>query len=395
MNHQYQILRNETEVNILCEKILTQKYITVDTEFFTNKKTKKFVLSLIQICCGDLNYLIDINDFTEIKDNKNHYLFPQKLKQIFESNKIIKVFHACQQDYEILKNDLQIKVSNIFDTQIGMMFLHVEELYSYQALVQEFLKVKIDKTHQMDNWQERPLKEEQLDYAAADVFYLYKIYPLLVEKLKKKNKLNWAKNYMLEIEETKNQKFSSKFSSHDLIEKYNINIDITDKTKHLIIKELIDFFYENKIESLNLIKNIIEARNLTANRLHHIFKNTQYHYLNNDHHQGIVNIMKAEYPEDDSSSVDNSEDRKNELNYDQSHIFILLKYILRKVAYEYQVAPRLIAEKQDLLNFILGKTHRLNKNDWRYEIFGSKAIDFLNGKVNFSSKDGKLFFIHV
>ena len=105
--------------------------------------------------------------------------------------------------------------------------------------------------------------------------------------------------------------------------------------------------------------------------------------------------MKAEYPEDDSSSVDNSEDRKNELNYDQSHIFILLKYILRKVAYEYQVAPRLIAEKQDLLNFILGKTHRLNKNDWRYEIFGSKAIDFLNGKVNFSSKDGKLFFIHV
>lgn len=386
MNYQYQILRNENEINELCDKILSQKYITVDTEFFTDKKTKKFALSMIQICCDNLNYLIDINDFIEIKNEKNHYIFPQKLKQILENKQIIKVFHGSQQDYETLKNDLKIKVKNIFDTQIAMMFLHVDELYSYQTLVQEFLKIKIDKSHQMGNWQERPLTDEQLNYAASDVFHLYKIYPMIIEKLKKKNKLSWVQSYMNEIEEEKNQKLSS----HDLIEKYNIKIN--EKPKYLIIKELIDFFYNNEIESLNLIKNIVEAKNLTTNRLQHIFKNTKYHYLGEDHYQNILNITKIEYSDDDLNNIIYLEEKKNELNFDQSHLFIFLKYILRKVSYEYKICPRLIAEKQDLLDLILGKNHKLNKNDWRYEIFGKKAIDFLNGKINFFSKDGKLFF---
>jgi ribonuclease D len=386
MNSQYQILRNENEINELCEKILTQKYITIDTEFFTDKKTKKFVLSMIQICCNDLNYLIDINDFIEVIDKKNHYIIPIKLRQIFENSSIIKVFHAYQQDYEILKNDLKIKVRNIFDTQIAMMFLSVDEVYSYQTLVYEFLKIKIDKSHQMTNWQDRPLTDEQLHYAASDVSHLYKIYPMIVEKLRTKNKLSWMQSYMEELERTKNQKLSS----FDLAQKYNINI--TEKAKHLIIKELIDFFYDNEIESLNLIKNIIEAKNLTTNRLQHIFKNTKYHYLNENHYQNILNITKIEYSDDDLNFIDDLDERKNELTFDQSHIFILLKYILRKVSYDHQVAPRLIAEKQDLLNLILEKNHRLNKNDWRYEIFGKKGIDFLNGKIDFYSKDGKLFF---
>ena len=386
MNHQYQILRNEAEVNELCDQILAQEYIAVDTEFFTDRKKKKFVLSMIQICCNNLNYLLDINDFIEIREGKNHCVFPIRLKQIFQDRKITKVFHAYQQDYEILKNDLKIKVKNIFDTQIGMMFLHVEELYSYQALVHEFLKIKIDKSHQMDNWQERPLSDEQLQYAATDVFHLYKIYPMVVAKLQKKSKLHWAKSYMAEIENIKNQKLTS----HDLVEKYNIVL--TEKTKHLIMKELIDFFHENEIESLNLIKNIIEAKNLTLNRLQHIFKNTPYHFLNEEHYQNILNILNIEYSENDLNEINDLDDKKNELSYDQSHIFILLKYILRKVSYEYQVAPRLIAEKQDLLNIILGKNHRLHKNDWRYEIFGKSALELLNGKMNFHCKDGKLFF---
>jgi ribonuclease D len=386
MNLQYQILRNESEVNELCEKILTQEYITVDTEFFTNKKTKKFTLSLIQICCDGLNYLIDINDFIEIKNEKNHYIFPHKLKEIFENNQIIKVFHAYQQDYETLKNDLKIRLSNIFDTQIAMMFLHVEELYSYQTLVQEFLKIKIDKAHQMDNWQERPLTEEQIEYAIADVSYLYKIYPKIIEKLKRKNKLDWALSYMSELEKPKEKKPTSM----DLIEKYNINI--SDKIKHCIIRELINFFHDHEIESFNLIKNIIEAKNLTINRLQHIFKNTQYHYLNEEHHQKILNIVQTEFSENDLKDICDLDNTKNELTYDQSHIFILLKYLLRKIAYKHQISPRLIAEKQDLLNLILNKNHKLNKNDWRQEIFGNFAINFLNGKINFFSKNSELFF---
>lgn len=383
---QYQILRNEDEINELCDKFFAQGYISVDTEFFTNKKSKKFVLSLIQICCDGLNYIIDINDFTEIVDDKKIIHFPKKLREVFENKNIIKVFHAYQQDFEILKNDLGIKIKGIFDTQIGMMFLHAEELYSYQSLVHEFLKVKIDKAHQMDDWQVRPLTQEQLNYAALDVFYLYQIYPMTLEKLKKKGKLEWMMSYMEEIENEKGQKISSE----DLVEKYNINL--TEKSKYLIIKELIDFFHDNEIESLNLIKNIVEAKNLTVNRLQHIFKSSKSK-IDDGHYQKILDITKLEYDENDLNDLEINGKKKSELSYDQSHIFLLLKYILRKASHEHHVSSRLIADKNDLLNLLLGRPSKLDKKDWRYGVFGKRAIDFLNGNLNFSCENGKLKFL--
>ena len=59
---------------------------------------------------------------------------------IFEEPSIVKIFHAHQQDIEILHRDFGVQISSIFDTQIGMMFMKTEEIYSYQQLVQEFLR---------------------------------------------------------------------------------------------------------------------------------------------------------------------------------------------------------------------------------------------------------------
>ena len=58
----FQFLRNEKEINELYQLACTQEYVAIDTEFFTQKKNKKFALSLIQICCNHLNYIIDINN---------------------------------------------------------------------------------------------------------------------------------------------------------------------------------------------------------------------------------------------------------------------------------------------------------------------------------------------
>ncbi len=383
----FQFIKNEDDINKFYNIAINQKYIAVDTEFFTNPKSKKFILSLIQICCDNINYIIDINDFIEINNGKNKYIFPEKIKKIFENPDIIKVFHACQQDHGILKNELGIKISGIFDTQIAMMFLKIDECYSYQNLVQEFLKIKIDKAHQMDNWQIRPLTQAQLEYAAIDVFYLYQIYPLIITKLNEKKKIDWARQYMKEMECEKNQKISS----YDLVKKYNITIQENEKKKYLIIESLINFFCDNKIKSLNLIKNLVEAKNLTISRIHHIFKNTS-EQMTEEIIQQIFDILQQKYTDEEISTVDLSENNKNELDYNQSHIFILLKFILRKVSYENQVSPRIICDKNDLIKLMTKQRGKLNNNDWRFEIFGKIAVDFLNGKQKFEIQNGKLNF---
>ena len=47
---------------------------------------------------------------------------------------------------------------------------------SYESLVFNFLKIKIDKSSQFTDWSKRPLSKLQIDYASNDVNYLCDVY---------------------------------------------------------------------------------------------------------------------------------------------------------------------------------------------------------------------------
>src|SRR5690606_21699255 len=51
------------------------------------------------------------------------------------------------------------------------------------ALVKYYTDIDVDKSQSRTDWMQRPLAPEQLDYAAADVFYLHDIYPRLRAEL--------------------------------------------------------------------------------------------------------------------------------------------------------------------------------------------------------------------
>jgi ribonuclease D len=54
----------------------------------------------------------------------------------------------------------------------------------YASLVEQlFDGVTLDKSQSRTDWLKRPLSEEQLTYAAADVSYLNSMYPWLVEQV--------------------------------------------------------------------------------------------------------------------------------------------------------------------------------------------------------------------
>ncbi|MEI6188766.1 MAG: hypothetical protein WCP46_09825, partial [Alphaproteobacteria bacterium] len=63
---------------------------------------------------------------------------------------------------------------------------------SLEKLVSEFLGVTIDKSQQKTNWLDRPLKDEQLEYAAQDAKFVASIYPILEKKLDELGRTAWV-----------------------------------------------------------------------------------------------------------------------------------------------------------------------------------------------------------
>ena len=110
-----------------------------------------------------------------------------QIREIFEDENILKVFHGCSNDLSWILSNFEIKTNNIYDT--AESFVVYQELIlnksfknsnhpSLYYLVVFFLRVKLNKIYQTSNWKIRPLTEAMYQYALNDaksVLYLYYI----------------------------------------------------------------------------------------------------------------------------------------------------------------------------------------------------------------------------
>lgn len=175
----YQFIDEQESLTEFVNNIRSFDWIVIDTEFI-REKTYYPQLCLIQIAAGEHLACIDpiALDLSE-------------LYAVFNDPNVIKVFHAAQQDLEILYFGSGQVPAPIFDTQPAASILGIGEQIGYAGLVENLLGVSLSKAESRTDWSRRPLSKAQLDYAIDDVRYLQKLYPLITEKLKKGNRLNW------------------------------------------------------------------------------------------------------------------------------------------------------------------------------------------------------------
>ncbi len=162
------LIRNQEEFNALIKKLALQTILFMDTEFY-RRTTYYANLCLIQIATKQEQFIIDTLENIDIKP----------LSDILSDKKIIKVFHSCDQDIQILYEYLGIMPRNIFDTQIAASVCGFGSSLSYQNLCYRLLDVNLDKAMQNTNWQKRPLSDQALEYAASDVIYLVQLHDKL------------------------------------------------------------------------------------------------------------------------------------------------------------------------------------------------------------------------
>ena len=176
------------ELAAFCDKIKGQPFVAVDTEFM-RETTYWPKLCLIQAAAPSAEATID--PMAEGLDL-------EPFLAIMRDTSILKVFHAARQDVEIF-NNLQAMPRPLFDTQVAGMAAGFGEQIAYDALVRQMLKIELDKSSRFTDWARRPLSDNQLTYALADVTHLAALYPILRERLEKDGRIGWVTDEMANL----------------------------------------------------------------------------------------------------------------------------------------------------------------------------------------------------
>lgn len=165
-------VNDSQRLNELCSHWLQQDFIALDTEFI-REKTFYPIAGLLQISSGEQAYLLDpltINDWSAFA-------------QVLQEPGVVKVVHSCGEDLEVLLGLTGVLPVPLYDTQLAAAFIDLGFSWSYARLVKHFLDIDLAKDVTRSDWLQRPLTEQQQDYAAQDVTYLAQLYPLLDAQL--------------------------------------------------------------------------------------------------------------------------------------------------------------------------------------------------------------------
>ena len=162
-------------------------YLAVDTEAMGLIHGRDR-LCLVQIC-NETNLTSCIK--IELKTS-----FSPNLQNLFEDQKIKKIFHYARFDVAALKCNLGINTTNIFCTKIASKLARTyTNKHGLKDLINELLRIELDKSSQSSDWgNTEELSIEQLNYAANDVRFLIEAMHKLKVILEREGRYNLAQN---------------------------------------------------------------------------------------------------------------------------------------------------------------------------------------------------------
>ncbi len=372
----FEIITTTQRLDTICDHARTHSVVMLDTEF-VRTRTLYPKLGLIQMFDGDNLVLIDpieIEDLTPFWD-------------LLRDQSVIKVLHACGEDLEVFQHHAGCLPTPMIDTQLMAAFLGHGVSAGFGSLVSEYVGVVLEKGEARTNWLARPLTEKQLDYAAADVFYLLPLYETLLEKVK-------AKGWMEALE----------LECAALMQKRTKGIDL-DKAYRLVKnawqlnpKQLAVLQQAAKWRILEARKRDI-ALNFVVKELH-IWKLAKYNIKSKSvmstegfesmeiqRHanrllrivQDVEDIPAEQYPEKIIRLVDLS-------GYKQ--VVKHIKDVVTKVEVETGLAPEFLASKKQI-NQLISWAWKYQKSDdklpdmlktWRKPLFEEHVLPLLNKK---------------
>src|SRR5215210_3723390 len=175
----------------------------IDTEFMTEGRYHP-LLCLVQVAVDDAAAEDGVR--VELIDPLAGELDPSPIAAVLADPDVEVVLHAARQDVALLRRVWRTEVTPVFDTQVAAGFAGFSAQAGYTNLLGETLGLQLPKSAGFTRWDVRPLSDEQVEYARADVLYLLALADHLRERLEGRGRLEWVRDECRPLEASSDQR---------------------------------------------------------------------------------------------------------------------------------------------------------------------------------------------
>lgn len=364
-----------------CDALSREPYVAIDTEFM-RESTFWPKLCLVQVAAGEVEALID-----PLADG----ISLEPLCDLLRDKSTIKVFHACRQDVEIFFHMSEELIPYpLFDTQIAAMAIGLGDSISYDNLAREYLSVNLDKGSRFTDWSRRPLTDKQKTYALADVTHLRDLYPKLNEQLVQMHREGWVEEEM-EI-----------LTNPDTYRMEPINawkrLKIRKRTPiWLAALKAAAYWRETEAQTRDIPRNRImkddglyelaHAAPRTQEDLSHL-RAVPKGFERSKPAANLLDIMSKAL--EDPKAYAPKVERQRTPTTNPGPTVEMLKVLLKVVAENEGVAPRLIATVPDLEKLAIDDDADIQAmKGWRRKVFGEDALKIKRGELAIMLENGQ------
>jgi ribonuclease D len=361
-------------------------YLALDTEFLRDQ-TYYPKLCLIQIAAPGIEGIID--PLADGLDLKPFY-------DLLKRPDIVKVFHAARQDIEIFYLQGGVIPDPLFDTQVAAMVCGFGDAASYETLARKLAHVEIDKSARFTDWSHRPLSKRQLEYALADVTHLRVIYEKLSGQLKKSGRAAWVEEEISALKDPKLYRLEPESAWKRLKPR-------TTNKKFLAMLAALAAWREREAQARDIPRGrVLKDEALTEiaahppenaeglDRIRAVPKGFGNSRMGKSLMEAVEQGRGASPPD---GAIAPAPRRKREPS---PAVIDLLKTLLRLKAEEAHVAPRLIANAEDIERLAAYEDDAVAAlTGWRAEVFGNDAKALRKGDLAIALENGEAVVVEL
>jgi len=321
----------------------------------------------------------------------------QPFYDLLKKPDVVKVLHAGRQDIEIFWHQGHVIPDPLFDSQIVAMVCGFGEAASYETLARKVAHAEVDKSARFTDWARRPLTKRQLEYALADVTHLCVIYETLSAQLAKTKRESWVAE---EISALK----SEELYALDPVHAWKRLKPRTNNKRFLAALAAVAAWREREAQARDVPRGrvlkdevLLEIASQPPDgpealeRIRSVPKGFAASRMGRSLLEAIIEGKDAPPPE-----IADMPERKRHRHEPSAAAIDLLKTLLRLRAQDAGVAPRLIANSDDIERLAAGDDDGVAAlTGWRNEVFGKDAVALRKGTLAIALENGEAVVVEL
>ena len=381
------VITSTDDLRNVCARFAAAEFVAVDTEFM-RESTYWPQLCLIQLATPGTEAVVD--PLAQGLDLSPFY-------ELMANQAVMKVFHAARQDIEIVFEATGTVPKPVFDTQVAAAVCGYGDSISYVNLVKNITGTDIDKSSRFTDWSRRPLSEKQLIYALGDVTHLCHVYRHITTEVDRSGRQTWIAEEMGGLTDPATYRTLPEDAWRRL------KLRVKSRKALAILIELAAWR-----ERLAQAQNVPRGRVLRDEAIYDIANQapqtpeqlSQLRTLSDgfgrsQRAKDIIEAVKTGLARDPKTLPPVTQNQP--MSAEATATTELLKVLLKSAAARSRVAPRYIADAEDLERIasednpnVLALT-----SEWRRSVFGDDAMRLKRGELALTLKDGEVSTIRT